>query len=207
LHDPAAILLAAGRASRFGSDKLLAPVVRAGVQRPLLVHSLLSWLQVFGRVHVVVRPDHEGLLQAVESALPQHARTIDWVVCEDADRGMGVSLAAGVAATAEAGGWLIGLADMPAVPSTVISEVCHALQSGAGLVAPYFGAQRGHPVGINVPYRDELLRLDGDRGARDLLLREQSSIKHIQTEDIGVLQDIDTPSDLLSLSISMKESP
>ncbi len=173
----------------------------------MLVHGLLNWLNVFDRVHVVVRPDHESLLQAVADALPQHVHAIDWVDCAEADRGMGASLSAGVAATTGAGGWVVGLADMPAVPSPVISAVRMALQEGAALVAPYCGAQRGHPVGIAATFREELLRLDGDRGARDLLQREQSRLQCIQTEDKGVLQDIDTPSDLLSFNISMKESP
>jgi len=199
LPEPAAIILAAGRASRFGSDKLLAEIEREGRSLPLIACTLVNWLQVFGRVQVVVRPGSEALQQAVAAALSAVCGRINWIVCRDADRGMGVSLAAGVAAVPDVSGWVIGLADMPAVPVAVIAQVRTALLDGAALCAPYCSDRRGHPVGFAAEYRNELLALEGDRGARDLLQRDIDKLQRIETLEPGVLTDVDTPADLLLL--------
>ncbi len=200
MSEPAAIILAAGRASRFGSDKLLAEIEREGRSLPLIACTLANWLQAFGRVQVVVLPGSEALQQAVAAALPAACWRINWIVCRDADRGMGVSLAAGVAAVPDVSGWVIGLADMPAVPGAVIAQVRTALLDGAALCAPCCGDRRGHPVGFAAEYRNELLALEGDRGARDLLQRDIDKLQRIETLEPGVLTDVDTPADLLLLN-------
>lgn len=200
MSEPAAIILAAGQSRRFGADKLLVPVEHRGRAMPLIARTLASWLQVFPRVVAVVRPGSETLEREVASALPEQAGCIDWVICPTAGRGMGASLATGVAAREGACGWLIGLADMPAVPHTVIAQIRQAIVDGATLVAPFCGGRRGHPVGFCASYREALLALDGDWGARSLIERNAHQLLRIDTEDSGVLTDIDTPSDLLSLN-------
>jgi len=196
----AAIVLAAGASRRFGSDKLLHPVTRHGVTLPLAAHSLLPWLETFGHATVVVRPTAEAFCREIETALgATRSAAIRWVVCEDAVQGMAASLACGVRANRDAAAWLIGLADMPAVPSAAIAGVRNALLAGAGLAAPQCDGRRGHPVGFASHYCKELLELQGDAGARHLLERDISNVVHIKTRDDGVFADIDIPGDLQHL--------
>jgi molybdenum cofactor cytidylyltransferase len=196
----AAVVLAAGASLRFGSDKLRHPVTRNGLTLPLAAHSLLPWLEAFGRVTVVVRPGAGAFCSEVETALgAARSAPIRWVVCRDAADGMAESLACGVHANSDAAGWLIGLADMPAVPAAAITGVRDALLAGAGLAAPFCDGRHGHPVGFSARYREDLLGLEGDAGARRLLERDQSSVVHIKTGSDGIFADIDTPGDLQSL--------
>jgi molybdenum cofactor cytidylyltransferase len=58
---------------------------------------------------------------------------------------------------------------------------------------------RGHPVGFASHYRDELLALQGDNGARRLLERDISHVTDIKIEDAGIFADIDIPGDLQKL--------
>ena len=200
LSSIAAIVLAAGTSRRFGSDKLLHPVTLRGVTLPLAVHSIMPWLEVFDQITVVVRPGAEEFRSEFQAALGRNASySICWVECEEAEHGMANSLASGVDANRDASGWLIGLADMPAVPIAAIVEVQNALKSGAVLAAPFCDGQRGHPVGFSSRYREELLALQGDRGARSLLKRDISSLVQIQINHNGILADIDQLSDLQSL--------
>lgn len=194
----AAIVLAAGTSSRFGSNKLLHPLTQRGVTMPLAAHSLLSWLEAFGHIHVVVKPGAEAFCSEVEAALRiVDSGQIRWIVCAEAASGLASSLACGVLANHDAAaGWIIGLADMPAVPSAALIGVRNALKDGAIIAAPYLNNRRGHPVGFSGQYYNELIGLQGDVGARHLLERDILSITHVKIDDAGIFADIDIPSDL-----------
>ena len=112
---------------------------------------------------------------------------------------MALSLACGVRANREAGGWLIGLADMPAVPSAAVASMRNALIAGAEMAAPYCDGRRGHPVGFSSQYFEDLCILKGDAGARGLLERDSSKIMQIKFDNKGVFIDIDNPGDIQNL--------
>jgi molybdenum cofactor cytidylyltransferase len=184
----AAILLAAGSASRFGSDKLLHPLLH-GV--PIAVQAARHLRAVFdANVFVVVRPEARQLADLLRK------EGCEVVPCERAADGMGASLACAVRAAGAADAYLVALADMPFIRASSIAAVRDELLKGSSLAAPYFRARRGHPVGISSRFRDELSRLQGDEGARMLLNSRASEIVKVPVGDPAVLRDIDTPGDL-----------
>lgn len=187
------VMLAAGRSRRFGGDKLLSPLTLAGVTELLVVHSLNAWLAVFERLTVVIRPDHPDLLQLL-SENPAYAGRLNLVVTEDADKGLGHSLAAAVAATQDASAWLIGLADMPAISSRTLQQSEQLLHQGAALTVPFHRGRQGHPVGFAQQYKNELLQLTGDKGAKSILQRNKDLV-HPVTADQGSVLDIDSRAD------------
>lgn len=181
------LLLAAGSATRFGSDKLLHALPH-GV--PIAVQAARHMKVVFEEILVVVRPGAEELCSAFR------AEGCEIVVCEKADQGMGQSLACAVRAAGPADAYLIALADMPFVRPSSIAAVRDALAGGKLLVAPYFRARRGHPVGIASKFFPELERLAGDEGAKKLLAAHEAELVKIPVGDPGVIRDIDRPEDL-----------
>jgi molybdenum cofactor cytidylyltransferase len=181
------LLLAAGSARRFGSDKL----------RHLLPHGVAIAAQAarqlkseLPRVLAVVRPDSPDLVSSLKS------EGCEIVLCENAHQGMGASLACAARAAGETDGFLVALADMPFVRRTTIAAVRDTLASGAPLAAPYFRARRGHPVGISKIFYQELLALSGDEGAKALLAAHERELVKIPVGDPGAIRDIDTPGDL-----------
>ena len=183
-----AILLAAGSASRFGSDKLLHPLPH-GV--PIAIQAARHLKVVFEEnVFVVVRPEAKELSDLFRR------ECCEVLVCEEADQGMGASLACAVRAAGEAEGYLVALADMPFIRASTIAAVRDALAAGAPLVAPYFRARRGHPVGLASKFRHELEALEGDEGARKIISTNEKHLVKIPVGDPGVIRDIDTPGDL-----------
>ena len=131
-----------------------------------------------------------------ELAKPLEAEGCEVVVCENAAEGMGASLACAARAAGAADGYLVALADMPFVRRTTIAAVRDALAAGALLAAPYFRSRRGHPVAIAGRFRDELLALGGDEGAKQLISANEQKLVKIPVGDPGVIRDIDTPGDL-----------
>lgn len=110
--------------------------------------------------------------------------------------GLGDNLAAAVRATADAGGWLVALGDMPIIKPDTIGALVRALQGGHALVAPVHKGRRGHPVGFSARFQADLVSLKGDTGAREVLRRHAHQLVHIEVDDPGVLLDVDAPHDL-----------
>jgi molybdenum cofactor cytidylyltransferase len=181
------LLLAAGSASRFGSDKLQHALPH-GVA--IAVQAARHLKAEMARVVAVVRPDSPELAKALG------ADGCEIAVCENAAEGMGASLACGVRAAGRAQGYLVALADMPFIRTTTIAAVRDALAAGAPLVAPYFHSRRGHPVAISGAYYEALIALKGDEGARRLVQENAARLVKIPVGDPGVIRDIDTPQDL-----------
>jgi molybdenum cofactor cytidylyltransferase len=184
---PTGILLAAGAARRFGGDKLLTPLADG---TPIGVAALRALHAALPAVIAVVRP-HDDALAALFS---RHGVRV--VRCERADEGMGASLACGVAASADANGWVVALADMPWIAARTIRAVGDAIVAGASLAAPVCRGERGHPVGFAASHRAALMALEGDEGARAILANAGTALVRIDVDDAGVLRDVDAPGDL-----------
>ncbi len=190
------LLLAAGRGARFDpsgqTSKLLAPApVGPHTGVPVAVAAAHQLRAVLPRVLVVLRPADTPLQRRLHDLLS--AAGCELVINPRADNGIGTSIAAGVAASADAAGWLVALADMPAIDASTVAAVRDALAAGAVSAAPWHRGQRGHPVGFAAPLRDALLALQGDTGARAVL--QTHPPQRIDVDDPGCLLDLDTPDD------------
>lgn len=182
------ILLAAGGGSRFGSDKLLHPLADA---TPLGVAAARRLRPACDRVLAVVRPGCDRLAGLLT------AEGFEPVVCPDAARGMGHSLAAGIRAAPDAAGWLIALADMPYIAPATHVRVAEALRAGGSIVVPEYRGRRGHPVGFGATWGAQLELLSGDEGARGILGRFPEAIVRCTVDDPGVIRDVDRHADLM----------
>jgi molybdenum cofactor cytidylyltransferase len=124
------------------------------------------------------------------------AAGVQVIECPEAVDGMGHSLAAGVRATSEAGGWIVMLGDMPRVQPATVRAIARALQAGATVAIPRHHGRRGHPVGLNRCLGRRLAELRGDEGARSIVAALAGGVVDLDVDDAGVLADIDTPADL-----------
>jgi len=181
------VLLAAGAASRFGSDKLLQSLPDG---TPIAVAAARNLLQGVDQGVAVVRNGDEELTRLL-SAMGMRVEA-----CPNAAEGMGASLAYGVSMTRDAKGWLIALADMPFIDGETTRGVAQLIKTGAPIAAPFHLGKRGHPVGFSWNFFAALSGLHGDCGARDLLAAHAARIRPLHCDDPGILTDIDTPLDL-----------
>lgn len=181
------ILLAGGRAQRFGSDKLRA---RLPDGRCVAEAAAAAMVDALPRVLAVVRPGCGPLGAILQAA------GCELVRCPHADQGMGASLACGVGAAPDADGWVVALADMPWIRPATIGRVAAGLIDGVRIIAPVDAGRRGHPVGFAGDLGADLAALTGDRGARDLIAAHDRDVVLFESGDPGVLHDIDTPEDL-----------
>lgn len=185
------VLLAAGRATRFGSAKLMAlfpggDVVGECIGAAAARHLLAAIPDVIA----VVRPDDAALADALGASGARIVR------CANADDGMGASLACAVRATPNAAGWIVALADMPWVLPSTIARVATAVRDGAPVAAPFHDGRRGHPVGFARSCFAALAALTGDEGAKSVVAAHRDGVVRIDVDDPGILRDVDTPEDL-----------
>jgi molybdenum cofactor cytidylyltransferase len=185
------ILLAAGQGSRFGGDKLLAQFPDGTAIGVLAARNLRAALD---EVVAVVRPEDSVL----RGLLAREGCRVE--PCETAWQGMGASLAHGVRAARDAGGWVVALADMPLIAPATIRSVAAALAAGASIAAPFHRGERGHPVGFAAAYGERLAALEGDAGAREILREERERMHRIECDDPGTLADVDTRAQYQRLS-------
>jgi molybdenum cofactor cytidylyltransferase len=190
------ILLAAGRGTRFdpsGRTAKLLAAAPAGPQAgtPIALAAARTLLAVLPEIVAVVRPPDSPAQQELHRLL--HDAGCRLVINDRADDGMGRSIATGVGACPDAAGWLIALADMPAVAPSTITAVREALVTGALSAAPTHQGRRGHPVGFTSAMCPQLLALHGDEGARSLLVAQPPL--QIAVDDPGCLLDLDSSAD------------
>ena len=182
-----AVVLAAGAGTRFGGGKLRAewrgkPLIRWAVEA--------ACASPAGSVAVVTGAD---------PAVPEAARcdcTAPLVVVGAMDwaEGLSASLRAGFSsAPINARGVFVFLGDMPRTPHDMGRRLCEALAGGARAAAPVCGGRRGHPVLIGPGLADQVARLTGDTGLNAVLDELGPALALVETDDDGVLFDVDTP--------------
>lgn len=193
----AAVVLAAGRSSRFRAEggteetKLVArldgePIIRRVVEAALGSRA---------RPVVVVVGHARGAVEAALAGLPA-----TFALNPDFKTGIASSLGVGLGATpGDARGAVVLLGDMPNVAARLIDELIRAFETRptASAVAPVQNGRRGNPVLIARRLFEGAKRLTGDEGARRLLAAlDQREVVEIAAADLDVTFDIDTPDDL-----------
>lgn len=186
----AAVVLAAGRSSRMGSDKL---------RLPWRGRTILEWVldAACALPHVVLPVVLVGGPSSLVGLPAQVTRVCCPVSCTSQERlpGQADSLKAGIRALPPGlDGAMILLGDMPLITPELVGKLAQAFRPGRFLV-PRFDGRRGNPVIIPADWFARMLELEGDTGARPLLARPDAPVEYLDVDDPAILADVDTPED------------
>ncbi len=193
-----AIVLAAGAGTRFGAQKLLAPL--AG--RPVLQHALDALAAAgLGDVVVVLGDDAAAIEAAIAWRAERRVRN------RRPQDGLSSSLRVGLDAAAEDPGVdavLVALGDQPALRADVVAAV---LAAADGTIRPivrarYEDDEAPNPVLVRRAAWALAAGLDGDRGLGPLLAQRQELVAEAPVT--GHNPDVDTPADLDRLASSRR---
>lgn len=195
----AAVLLAAGRATRYAASGGSEPtkLVAAFRGEPLVRHAARAALQA-GLRNVVAVTGHAHAL--VEDALA--GLEVRCVHNPDFAGGLATSLARGLAALPlEVPGAVILLADMPLVGAPVLRALIATAEADpmADAAVPVWRGERGNPVLLRRSLFEAAARLTGDEGARRLLRDPRLRVAEVPLGDAAVRVDVDGTADLAAL--------
>jgi molybdenum cofactor cytidylyltransferase len=192
----AGIVLAAGRSSRMGRSKALLPAIGGDT----FVTAVVRTLRQGGILDVLVvgRPEDHELREEVGRIHP----AVTYVENKNADRGQLSSLLEGLdaAETRGAGAVIVMPVDIPRVlPETVANLVRAFRRSDAPIARVTHAARHGHPVIFRASVFDDLRAADMAAGAKAVLHAHADRILDVETDDPGVLRDVDVPEDYVRL--------
>lgn len=181
------ILLAAGGATRFGSQKLVAPFRGA----PLVRHAAARLRAVADQVIAVVGKDAGVVRDVLAGGGLTIVENPDWAA------GLSSSLKCGVAAApVEADAVIVVLGDQPEIETDLMRSLIVAWEiGGMPIVTARYRGQRAPPVLLAREMFADVARLSGDAGARVLMERFPDRVSHVDV-DAPVPFDIDTRDEL-----------
>jgi molybdenum cofactor cytidylyltransferase len=190
----AAVVLAAGRSTRMGgANKLLAEIGGKPLVRIAAEQALASRTDP-----VILVTGHQR--EQVEAAVA--GLDLRLVHNPNFAQGLGTSLRAGVAAVpSDTDGVVVALADMPQVTSTLIDQLIAAFdpEHGALVAVPTVDGQRGNPVLWARRFFPELMAIEGDIGARNLIASYAEAVTEVPVTGTAAFVDVDTPEMLLEV--------
>jgi molybdenum cofactor cytidylyltransferase len=189
-HRPriAAVILAAGRSTRFGpSNKLLADL--GGVP---VIRRTVSAVKESGVATVIVVTGH--MADEVRAALD--GLGVSFTTNPAYREGLAASLKAGLAALPRAiDGVLVALGDMPGVTAADIDRLIAGLapKEGRSIVVPTYRGKRGNPVLFASHLVSELAEVEGDAGAKHVIGRHGDEVAEVEIGSERIFLDVDTP--------------
>jgi molybdenum cofactor cytidylyltransferase len=184
-----AILLAAGASRRMGGrDKLLEDV--GG--EPALRRAARALIDSAADEVIAVIRAGDGARRAALADLPLRITENP-----EAGEGMASSIRAGLAALRrDADAAVVALADMPEIGAEHIDRLLSAFDPAEGRAicrATDADGRPGHPVLFGRRFFENLARLSGDEGARDILRDNEDYVVDVATPGRGARLDLDTP--------------
>lgn len=199
----AGIILAGGSSIRFGHPKQLLKLKGKYLLEYVLNAALGSELD---HVVLVLGHDHQNILQALK-AHTTHER-LQVVINHHYPEGQSRSLQAGLLKIRQAfPSVMFLLGDQPMLDSNTIDHMLAGFRhSGKDICVPVCKGKRGNPTIFNRILYDQLMAIEGDTGARDIIRANPERVLYIELDDLLCFFDIDSQKDFEDLQSLLDES-
>lgn len=185
------ILLAAGKSERMGKPKQLMPWRQSTMLEQVIDNLLAS---AVNEVIVVVGHRAEELIKTIA------AKPVKLAANPDYEQGMSTSIRAGLnLVDSQTQAVMLALGDQPFIDSQIISRLIDEFyEHDKGIAIPTYQGSRGHPIIFAIKYKEELIKLTGDIGGRQIIKDHPDDILEVAVDSENILTDIDTRSDYQS---------
>ena len=180
----AIVILAAGKSSRLGQKKQLLPW-----QNTTLLEKSIVAAQNSGHSPIVaVLPPEEDILHVVENY------NVTIAINHERDKGVSSSIRLGmqkaVAQCSDIEAVIFMVCDQPFISAQVLRDLGKKYHEGSEIVTCQYGETWGIPSLFSRKYFEDILKLEGDRGAKKLLYRYKDKCASVPFVQGNI--DIDT---------------
>ena len=105
-------------------------------------------------------------------------------------------------------GWVLVPADHPTLNPLLVRDLIAAWSAcPSQIVVPVYDGQRGHPTIFPWSLAEEVVRLPRDQGLNQILRSDPDRVREVPVSDPRVLDDLDTPEELLRLRAELEQRP
>lgn len=186
-----AILLAAGKSRRIGKPKQVLPLGSSTILEQTVDNLLRSKID---DLIVVLGYAAQEVMKKIAN------RPVKIAINPAYEQGMSTSIVTGLRLVDnKAQAVMITLADQPFICINIINSLIETFfHHNKGIVIPTYQGRRGHPVIFAVKYKEELLKLTGDIGGRQIIKRHSEDVVEMPVDSESINVDIDTLSDYYS---------
>jgi molybdenum cofactor cytidylyltransferase len=186
-----AIILAAGESKRMGSPKMLMQFKGRTIIENVIENVTNSKVD---KTMVVLGGSGEEIMKILGEAPVQTCFNSNY------KQGMLSSVKCGLQhLPAIKGAVVIFLGDQPMIGSAIINIVIEAYRKeGKGIVMPVFDNKRGHPLLIDLKYRNEILNIKTEEGLHSLARKFTDDVLEVKVDTAVILKDIDTKEDYIN---------
>jgi molybdenum cofactor cytidylyltransferase len=180
-----AIILAAGESKRMGSPKMLLPFNGSTMIESVIANVTDSEID---KTIVVLGAEKESLVRLLGKL------QIGYCYNDNYKEGMLSSVKCGFRNLPhDISAALVFQGDQPLITSKAINPLIKAyFLSGKGIIIPVYNSKRGHPILIDIKYREEIEKLTPDEGLHMLSVRFRDDVLEVETSESGILRDFDT---------------
>ena len=196
IQKTAGIILAAGGASRAGQPKQLLDWFGEPIIRKVVKTALESNLT---EVVVVTGETHQQIEEAISDLNVKVVKNLDW------QSGISSSVRVGMNTVSDdIGAAMFLLADQPQIPVRLLNSIIDDFEiNQTSITCPVVDGKRGNPVLFDVSTFPDLIRLEGDKGGKQLFSKYE--VRGVVEFDIRMKYDIDTIKDYRDLIIECKK--
>lgn len=193
----AALILAAGRSTRYGgSNKLLADLDGVPIVRRVALAALESRARP---VVAVTGHQSDRVAEALKGLDVQLVHNPNYA------KGLSTSLKTGIGTlAADTDGAIVCLGDMPRIEASHIDRLISAFapKEGRLIALPLHEGKRGNPVLFGRGLFAEMMEAEGDTGARHIIGSHADEVVEVDLGTDAIFVDVDTPEALTRLQRS-----
>ena len=120
---------------------------------------------------------------------------IKFVFNANFDKGVSTSIKTGLSNLSnKTQAFFISLADMPYVNKDIYNELIELKKNNKEkeIFVPYYKEQQGNPILFSIKMKESFNKIDGDNGAKNLLLDNSQKVFRMLVSDKSVAMDFDT---------------
>ncbi|NLY35852.1 MAG: nucleotidyltransferase family protein [Tissierellia bacterium] len=184
------IILASGFSKRMGEDKLLMNVKGKQMVEWVIIASKKSSLD---RILLIYRSEKVKEVGEIYN--------IETIFNPKAPLGQSEAMKLGVRKAIDSDAYMFLLADQPFINPQLIDKLIDQYKKNrTSILVPYYNGQKGTPTIFPSVYKNELLKIQGDKGGRDIIRKNPASIVRVDIYEEKMGFDIDSPGDFEIIS-------